>query len=164
MLPASKLSRAPWRQGGKRKESLLLHLWNLNIEKVDVECCWLAEMTLVMMSIPLVCVFTCFPMFFLHSHSLQLHTEQCKSDSSVDREPPGNSNSRNIVASSLSISCPADNGPRRASLLARLLNSEIVNYTLGPVASLYWSCAHDIINSFYCFNFLVWSNHATLKI
>lgn len=27
----SKLSGAPWPQGGKRKESLQLHLWNLNI-------------------------------------------------------------------------------------------------------------------------------------
>ena len=49
-----------------REKNLLLRLWNLNIEKVDVECCRLAEMTLVMMSLPLVCVFTCFQMFFFY--------------------------------------------------------------------------------------------------
>ena len=38
--PASKLSGALWRRGGKRKESLQLRLWNLNIciEKVDTKC------------------------------------------------------------------------------------------------------------------------------
>ena len=46
--------------GGKRKESLQLRLWNLNIciEKVDAKC-WLAETTLVMMSLPLARVFQC---------------------------------------------------------------------------------------------------------
>ena len=40
-----------WWRGGKRKESLQLRLWNLNIciEKVDAKCS-LAEMTLVMTS------------------------------------------------------------------------------------------------------------------
>ena len=52
MLPVSKLSGAPWRWGVKRKENLLLRLWNLNVEKVNVECCWLVEMTLVMVSLP----------------------------------------------------------------------------------------------------------------
>ena len=41
MLPVSKLSGAPWRWGVKRKENLLLRLWNSNVEK------------LVMMSLPL---------------------------------------------------------------------------------------------------------------
>jgi len=38
--PASKLSGALWRRGGKRKDSLQLRLWNLNIciEKVDAKC------------------------------------------------------------------------------------------------------------------------------
>ena len=38
--PASKLSGVLWRRGGKRKESLQLRLWNLNIciEKVDAKC------------------------------------------------------------------------------------------------------------------------------
>ena len=56
--PASKLSVALWRRGGKRKESLQLRLWNLNIliQKVDVKG-WLAEMTLVMTSLPLARVF-----------------------------------------------------------------------------------------------------------
>ena len=36
----SKLSKALWWWGGKRKEGLQLRLWNLNIciEKVDVKC------------------------------------------------------------------------------------------------------------------------------
>ena len=45
-----------WWRSGKRKDSLQLRitLWNLNIgiEKVDAKC-WLAEMTLVMTSLPL---------------------------------------------------------------------------------------------------------------
>ena len=43
-----------------RKESSQLRLWNLNIciEKVDVNC-WLAEMTLLMTSLPLACFFQC---------------------------------------------------------------------------------------------------------
>ena len=38
--PASKLSGALWRRGGKRKESSQLRLWKLNIciEKVDAKC------------------------------------------------------------------------------------------------------------------------------
>ena len=52
-LRASSLGR-----GGKRKESLQLRLWNLNIcnEIVDAKC-WLAEMTFVMTSLPLARVF-----------------------------------------------------------------------------------------------------------
>ena len=48
-------------RGGKRKESLQLRLWNLNIciEKVDAKC-WLAEMALVMTLLPLPRVFQCF--------------------------------------------------------------------------------------------------------
>ena len=56
----------PWRWGGKRKENLLLHLWNLTIEKVNVECCRLAEMTLVMMSLPLARFKLCF--FYICTH------------------------------------------------------------------------------------------------
>ena len=60
----SKLSGALWRRGGKRKKSLQLRLWNLNIcvEKVNAKC-WLAEMTLLMMSLPLARAFSCFSMF-----------------------------------------------------------------------------------------------------
>ena len=38
--PASKLSGVLWRWGRKRKESLQLHVWNLNIciKKVDTKC------------------------------------------------------------------------------------------------------------------------------
>ena len=51
---------ALWRRGGKRKESLQLRLWNLIIciEKIDAKC-WLAEITLVMASLPLARVFQC---------------------------------------------------------------------------------------------------------
>ena len=51
-----------WRPGGKRKGSLQLHLWNLNIctKKVNAKR-WLAEMTLVMTSLP---KGTCFSIFF----------------------------------------------------------------------------------------------------
>ena len=53
----------------ERKESLQLRLWNLNIciEKVDTKC-WLAEMTLVMTSLPLARAY--FHMFFTCSCKL----------------------------------------------------------------------------------------------
>ena len=55
---------------GARKESLQLCLWNLNIcfEKVNAKC-WLAEMTLVMKSLPLARVFQCLFTFALVSAS-----------------------------------------------------------------------------------------------
>ena len=49
--------------------------------------------------------------FLLHSHSLQLDTERRKSDSSVEREPPGNSNSRDMVASSSPFPAPLTESP-----------------------------------------------------
>ena len=107
--------RAFWRRGGKRNESLQLRLQNLNIhiEKVDAKC-WLAEMTLVMTSLPLARVFQC----FLHSRSFPLRTDWRKSDSSVDVEPQGNwrwnSNSRDVVESSPFFSRPAARAPWRA--------------------------------------------------
>ena len=65
-LRASSLWLWLWQRGGKRKGSLQLRLWNLNIciKKVNAKC-WLAEMTLVMMSLPLAHVFQCF--FCVHS-------------------------------------------------------------------------------------------------
>ena len=70
LLPVSKLSGALWRRDEKRKESLQLSLWNLNIciEKVDAKC-WLAEMTLVMTSLLLARVFQCLFTFALVSAS-----------------------------------------------------------------------------------------------
>ena len=67
-LPFLRLPRrlgAPWRWGRKRKESLQPRLWNRNIciKRVDAKC-WLAEMTKVMMSLPLALAFTCFSIFF----------------------------------------------------------------------------------------------------
>ena len=60
-LACEQAFRALWRRGGKRKESLQLRLCILNIciENVDAKC-WLAEMTLVLTSLPLG---TCFSMF-----------------------------------------------------------------------------------------------------
>ena len=54
--------------GREKKESLQLRLWNLNIciEKLDAKC-RLAEVILVMTSLPLVRVFQClftFPLVF----------------------------------------------------------------------------------------------------
>ena len=64
LITAYKFSRALWWKGRKRKESLQLRLWNLNIciKKIDPKC-RLAGMTLVMLSIPLVHAFTCFSLF-----------------------------------------------------------------------------------------------------
>ena len=77
----SKLSRELWWRGGKKKESLQLRLWNLNVcvEKVDTKC-WLAEMTSVMTSLP-------WHVFFnvcLHLRSFPLCADWRKSNSSVD--------------------------------------------------------------------------------
>ena len=59
--------------GKKKESSLQLHLWNLNIciEKVDAKC-WLVEMTLAMMSLPLAHVFQCLFTFTLVSTPLSL--------------------------------------------------------------------------------------------
>ena len=86
----------------ERKESMQLRLWNLKIyiEKVDAKR-WLAEMTLIMASLPLAHVLfnVC-----LHSCSFPLRIDWRKSESSVDGEPQGNwklnSNSRDVAASS----------------------------------------------------------------
>ena len=74
-----------WWWGWKRKESLQLHLWNLNIciEKVDA-ICWLAEVTFVMTSLLLARVFQCLFTLCL----FPLCTDWWKYDSSV--EPQGN--------------------------------------------------------------------------
>ena len=93
--------------GGKRKESLQLRLWNLNIciEKV---CC---EMRIGGddISNDVITLGTCFP----------LRADWWKSDSSVDREPQGNRkwNSTSgdvLVANSPFFSRPAARAPRRA--------------------------------------------------
>ena len=68
--PLSKLLGELWRRGGKRKESLHLRLWNLNICVENVEAkCWLAEMTLVMTSLFLARVFQMFVTLALVSAS-----------------------------------------------------------------------------------------------
>ena len=84
--------------------------YRICIEKVNAKC-WLAEMTLIMTSLPLVRV-------CLHSRSFSLPADWRKSDSSVDGEPQGNhrwnSNSRDVVASSPSFFRPVARTPRRA--------------------------------------------------
>ena len=93
--------------GAEKGRRTCNHIWNLNIciEKVDAKC-WLAEMTLVMTSLPLALVFQC-----LYLRSFPLGADWQKSDSSVDGEPQGNwrrnSNSRDVVASFPSFCCPA---------------------------------------------------------
>ena len=114
-----------WRWGGKRKDSLLLCLWNLNIciKKIDANC-WLVEMTLVMTSLPLACAFMCFSMFFyIILCSFTLQADWRKSDCSVDGQSQENwrwnSNSREKVASFPSFSRPA--GERPGELARRLV-------------------------------------------
>ena len=107
----SKLSGELWWWGGKKKESLQLRLWNLNVcvEKVDTKC-WLAEMTSVMTSLP-------WHVFFnvcLHLRSFPLCADWRKSNSSVDGEPQGNWSSRDVVARFPAFSLPAARVPRRA--------------------------------------------------
>ena len=54
--------------GAEKGRRTCNHIWNLNIciEKVDAKC-WLAEMTLVMTSLPLALVFQCLFIFALVS-------------------------------------------------------------------------------------------------
>ena len=100
--------------GGKRKESLQLHLRNLNIciEKVNAKC-WLAEMALVMTSLLLAHVFQSLFTFELFHFVLiggNLTAESTGSHGNWRR----NSNSRDEVASSPSFSRPAARAPWRA--------------------------------------------------
>ena len=104
-------------QGGKRKESLKLHLWNLNIciEKVNAKICWLAEMRLVMTSLPLAHVSQCLFTFVLISTSRWLVEIWQPSWQGATRELDWwNSNSRGVVESSPSFSCPTDRASWRA--------------------------------------------------
>ena len=110
------------RRDEKRKDSMQLRFWNLNIciEKVDAKC-GLAEMTLVMTLLSLARFFCLF--FFnvrLHSRSFPLHTDWWKSDSLVDGEPQGNwrwnIKFQRRVASSPFFSRPATRAPRIARL------------------------------------------------
>ena len=74
--------------GGARKGSRVCNcvcgIWIYALNFFDAKC-WLAEMTLVMTSLPLARVFQC----LLHSSSFPLHADWRKSDSSVDRDPQG---------------------------------------------------------------------------
>ena len=120
-----------WRRGGKRRESLQLRLQNLNIciEKDDTKC-RLADMTLVMTSLPLALVCS-------HSHSFPLRANWRKSDSLVDGEPQGNwgwnSSSREVVASCPSFSRHARERPGK--LARRLMFFHVIVTRLQKVSS-----------------------------
>ena len=113
----SKLPGALWRRDGKRKENLQLRLWNLNI---DLDWKSRCEMPIGGDDISndvTTLVFQCLFTFAL----LPLRADWRKFDSSVDGEKGNwrwNSNSRDLVASSPSFSCPAARAPRRAYLQA----------------------------------------------
>ena len=125
-------------RGGKRKESLQLCRWNLNIciEKSMQHADTFGA---------------CFHAFFnvcLHSRSFPLHANWRISDSSVDREPGNwrrNSNSREVVANSPSFSRSAARAPRRACSQVMLLVPQTlkVNETLLELISFKTSCKHD---------------------
>ena len=107
-----------WEQalrGGKRKESLPLRLWNLNVcvEKVDAKC-WLAEMTIVMVSLPLAHVFQCLFTFALISASCWLaEIWQLSQLVATGQILEVVSISRDILSSSPSFFCPAARVPWR---------------------------------------------------
>ena len=119
--PKSKLSWVLWWRGGNRKESLQLCFWNLNIciEKVDAKCC-LAKMTLLMMSLPLACVFQCLFKFALIGGNLTT-----QSTGSHRGFGGGVSNSRDVFACSPSFSCPAGKVPWRACSQVRLIQVQL---------------------------------------
>ena len=112
-----KLSGVLWRRRGKRKESLQVRLWNLNIciKKVDAKC-WLAEMTLVVTSSTLARAFQCPFTFALVSASRWLAEiwQLCRRGATGEF-PQGNwrwnSDCRDIVASSPSFCRSTDRAP-----------------------------------------------------
>ena len=115
--PASKLSGALWQKEG---ESLQLRLWNLNIciEKVNAKC-WLAEVTLVMTSLPLerVVSTSCWL-----SEIWQLSRRRTTGELEVEFKI----NSRDVVASSSSISRLAARLP--GELARRLIRKGLEKY------------------------------------
>ena len=116
---AGKLSGALWRRGGKRKESLQLRLWNLNIciEKVDAKC-WLAEMTLVMTSLPLALDFRCLFTFALVSASRWLAEIWQLSRRGATGELEVDSNSRGLISGKCPLIFPLRRQNAPESLLA----------------------------------------------
>ena len=106
---------------GKRRRACnyVSGIWMSASKKVDAKC-WLAEMTLVMTSLP-------WHVFFnvcLHSRLFPLCADWRKSNCSVDGEPQGNwrwnSSPRDVVASSPFFYLPAAGAPRRACSQATL--------------------------------------------
>ena len=99
--------RGTFSSGREKEGELATHLWNLNtcIEKVDAKC-WLAEMTLVMTSLPLARVYIRARFRFALTGG-NLTAQSTRSHS-------WNSNSRDVVASSPSFSRPAARAPLRS--------------------------------------------------
>ena len=163
--PASKLSSMLRRRGGKRKESLQLHLRNLNIciEKVNADWQrWWHHYS--------------WHMFFkvcLHSRSLPLCTDWRKSNNSVDREAQGNwrwtSNSTDVVASCPSFSRPAARVPWRARRLFDEICTSPPNFifmdfkSYFPVLIFPWNYLPCVCNLEYNFNTVLHCTHAKLQ-
>ena len=118
LQPTRKLSRALRRQDRKRKESLQLYCWNLNI--------WIRKNLCEILiggddiSNDIITLGTLFFKVCLHSRQFPLHVDWRKSDSPVDGEPQGNwrqnSNSRDVVANSPFFSHPASRVSQSACL------------------------------------------------
>ena len=127
-LRSSLRASSPGRSG-KKKESLQLRLWNLNIciEKVDAKC-WLAEMTLVMTTLPLARVFQCLFTFALVSGSCWLSKiwQLSRRGTTGELEVEFKIDSREVVASSSSISGPAALVP--GELARRLITKGLEKY------------------------------------
>ena len=104
-LAYEKLSGAPWRRGGKRKESLQLRLWNLNIciEKCGDD-----------IRNDVITLGACRFNVCLHSRSFPRSASLSRRGGGAKGNWRRNSNSREVVASFPSISRPYARVPRRA--------------------------------------------------
>ena len=129
----SKLSRALWRRGGKRKGSLQLHLWNLNIcmKKLTRNADWqddISKDVIILGKCVSIFVYICSRLHFaLIGRNLTAH---------VYRELQGNwnwnSNSREIqVVCKISFLFPSRRESARESLLAGWWYSDLDCATTG---------------------------------
>ena len=135
---------------GRRACNYVSGIWiSICIENVDAKC-WLAEMTLVMTSLPLARVFQCFFFFFTLAIVSASRWLARKLDSSVDGEPQGhwrwNSNSRDEFASSPSFSRPVARAPRRAYSQGSTWNPEETAWNpKSKRPGLSWILSHWVI-------------------
>ena len=126
--------------GWGRKESLQLHLRNLNIciEKVNAKC-WLAEMTLVMTSLLLAHVFQSLFTFELF-HFVLIGGNLTAESTGRHRGIGGrNSNSRDVVASSPSFSRPIARVAQRACSQAISWQNIPLKFQLVPKNILFYA-------------------------